>query len=358
MRKRILAFSLIIAGIFFHSHAECNAPLHEFMMKYSECYSPAYHGKTLKPAPAGDVVNSRKIKDGSLLVAFWKDDETGRNLVLTLDSIRNRGAFNVPVMAVCVDGNRDAVAEFAKTKRIRIAVLAGDDARKYSRKAKAGNGTAIVVDADGKIVSRWDKLTKTELLRWPKVSTWVMGIGKEDISFENLMMQLKGKEYGRGLFISEMLDWNDENLLKWWMPRLDFLVWAASPEDILAFSRRLHDCFAKQFKDDTAQYARMISHIGTYLTSAKKHDEELARFGLGILDEILSINPDEAENFIITDQRRIFCDMMEGTTAQCRELAEKAMAQARAVDVDEKTIHPDTYKYLQLQIDKYNHSSK
>lgn len=332
----------------------------KFIAKHSLSFSYKSCGKKMGAFSLREDVSSFQLASRPYLLLFWAMDGQGKQTLQRVDSLRRKGALGCPVIAVNTDADPAAVETYVQERHYRFPVIAGPEAVRFAKRQKALEGkTLVVVDAEGKVHARWDNLSWLDLLRWVKVSTWYLTATEEDYSFESLTTCLKTGEYGRGLYIAEQLDWSDLAALEsYWQTRLSFLTWSGN-DGVLPFAEEVYTRLSEKHKADEKARTRMVYNLADLLSYTGHGGEsfttspDICRYTLRLYDELLKQDPQYGESFVVTDRIRIMHDQLGTGKARCRELAEKAMEQAKRAEAEGLAMHPATYNYLQEQIDKY-----
>ena len=332
----------------------------EFVAKYSLSFNYKSCGKKIGTFSLKEDVSSSQLAGKPYILLFWRMDDQGKQTLQRVDSLRRKGELGCTVIAVNTDAAPDVVESYVKEKRYRFPVIAGHKAVQFAKKQKVVDGnTLIVVNAEGKVHARWDNISLTDLLRWVKVSTWYLKAKEEDYSFENLFSCLKTNEFGRGLYISERLDWSDLVALeRYWQTRLTFLTWCGN-DGVLPFAEEVYTRLSEKYKADDKARTRMVYDLADILSYTGHGglsftpSPDICRYTIGLYDELIKTDLKYGEDFVVTDRIRIMYDQLGEDKARCLELAEKAMEQARNAEAKGFEMHPVTYKYLQKQINKY-----
>lgn len=332
----------------------------EFIAKHSLTFNHKSCGKKVGTFSLGEGVSSSILAGKPYVLLFWTMDDQGKQTLQRVDSLRRKGALGCKVIAVNADTDLEAVGAYVKEKRYRFPVVSGREAMRMARRLKAtGSKTLMVVDAKGKVFVRWDDIAERDLLRWVKVATWYPSTTEKEYSFENLNTCFKTLEYGRGLYIAEQLDWSDLIALEnYWLTRLSFLTWNGN-DDVLPFAKEVYTRLSEKYKTDEKARIRMLYNLADILSytghggRSFTASPDICRYTIGLYDELMKQAPQYGESFVVTDRIRIMHDQLGEDKTLCRELAEKAMAQAKRAETKGMSMSPATYNYLQEQIDKY-----
>lgn len=346
---------LAAACLSFAASASDGVNLNRFLPTVSPNYAVEEFGKAMPKFNLSERSNSEALAGTPFMLVFWEPDDAGNALIKTVDSLRSKGRIALPIVAVNYKSTPEETAAYKKAKKIRFDMPAGKDAAKLTKKLKAGNGTVIIADADGKIRNRWNNITPREFRNWIGTAIWDLDAGDDDFKFETLGTCFSTNDYATGLFIGSILPWNNDGEMfdKYYFSYLIFCTWGDSDMS-LDFAKKVYDRYTKVYKDDRQKYMQMLNNISYELSGCRNASPELCRFALERYDELIALEPARKTDFVTTDRIRLLNEMLGTDRATLKAMAEKAMREAHEFEAKGTPMHPDTYMYLQKCIDKYN----
>lgn len=357
MRKYILMVLSITMLAFLPAKAQNTAKLHQFLAKFSTGYNAKFVGKSVCKFKLSDKINSDVLKGSPVMMVFWSSTVDGEKLIHWTDSIRNLGQIDTKLVCVNINAASESIAEYNKSNKFHFSDFGGVEASKLAKKLEATDATVIFVGCDGKVQARWDHISQRDMLRWAKVTAWVLGNPDAEYTSEAMNMCFKGNDYAKGLYISEQLDWSDEELMeKNWLVRFILLTWNGNT-GVLDFAKKAYNKFSIKYQNDPKKYETFLTNLASQMSYTTGPDlnasPEICEYGIQLYEEVKNKYDKYKDSFVVTDRIRTMYGEMGGHKDLCLQLAEKAMAQCKAREAAGMHIHPDTYKYLQRMIDQY-----
>ncbi|MGM9719310.1 MAG: redoxin domain-containing protein, partial [Prevotella sp.] len=117
----------------------------EFVAKHSLSFSNKSCGRKIGTFSLKEGVSSSQFAGKPYLILFWTMDDQGKQALQRLDSLRRKGELGCSVIAVNIDAAPEAVESYAKEKRYRFPVIAGDKAVRFAKKQKVVDGSTLIV---------------------------------------------------------------------------------------------------------------------------------------------------------------------------------------------------------------------
>jgi hypothetical protein len=307
----------------FTASAQNREAINKFMTTYSKSWDASCFGKQVPSYSFSEKYGRETMKGRNTLLLFWNVTDHNKQLMLSIDTLRNIGKFDAKLIGVAYsEPSVGESAAFWKANRMHFPGFYGKAAVKLAKALKAEKGvTAVLVDSEGTVCGKWMNVEKRDM-NWVQTAIWALTATPDVMKPANVVKYFQQSNNYRALYVSEQLD-EEKDFANVWSTKL-ICMSSVAFSHVLPYEKKIYAWNKQTNASDKAAYEKVLYFV-LYTIAGPNMTKDVCDYNLPLCEELLQLNPDKYnKDYIFLDQYRSFL-LIAGNKSKSLELLNRCI---------------------------------